>query len=287
MSGALRVAVLKGGRSLERQRLAALRRPRRGRAGAARPRGRRRSTSTHDLVERLRDDRRPTSRSSPCTARAARTARSRSCSRRSASPTPGRRPAACAMLAWTRRWPSTCCATRASRRRTSSSFSETAFKELGAADALPDIEERARLPARRQARAPGLGARRPVRGARRASCRARSSPRSPTTTGSLLERHVDGRELAVSVLGGEALPVVEAVPREEDLYDFEARYEIGRTTFACPAELDADGDGARRSERRGATSASCSAAAACARVDLMLDERRRARGCSRSTRSPG
>jgi D-alanine-D-alanine ligase len=31
--------------------------------------------------------------------------------------------------------------------------------------------------------------------------------------------------------------VVEAVPNEEDFYDFEARYEIGRTTFTCPAEL--------------------------------------------------
>ena len=57
----------------------------------------------------------------------------------------------------------------------------------------------------------------------------------------LLERHVAGRDLAVSVLDGpdgpEALPVVEAVPNEEDFYDFEARYEIGRTTFTCPADL--------------------------------------------------
>jgi D-alanine-D-alanine ligase len=27
------------------------------------------------------------------------------------------------------------------------------------------------------------------------------------------------------------------VPRDEDFYDFEARYEIGRTDFVCPAEL--------------------------------------------------
>ena len=51
----------------------------------------------------------------------------------------------------------------------------------------------------------------------------------------LLERYVEGRDLAVSVLDGEALPVVEAVPHEEDFYDFEARYEIGRTAFICPA----------------------------------------------------
>jgi D-alanine-D-alanine ligase len=49
----------------------------------------------------------------------------------------------------------------------------------------------------------------------------------------LLERHVAGRDLAVSVIEGpdgpQALPLVEAIPRGEDFYDFEARYEIGRT----------------------------------------------------------
>ena len=63
----------------------------------------------------------------------------------------------------------------------------------------------------------------------------------------LLERYVRGRDLAVSVLGSEAgaasganaraLPIVEAVPREEEFYDYESRYEIGMTTFVCPAAL--------------------------------------------------
>jgi D-alanine-D-alanine ligase len=55
----------------------------------------------------------------------------------------------------------------------------------------------------------------------------------------LLERFVDGRELAVSILGAEPLPIVEAIPTG-DRYDFEARYEIGRTRFECPAELSED-----------------------------------------------
>src|ERR1700691_6153154 len=37
-----------------------------------------------------------------------------------------------------------------------------------------------------------------------------------------------------------ALPVVEAIPREEEFYNYESRYEIGMTTFVCPAELPAD-----------------------------------------------
>ncbi len=65
----------------------------------------------------------------------------------------------------------------------------------------------------------------------------------------LLERYVEGRELAVSLLSGEAgeagepvqaLPIVEAVPRDRGPYDFAARYEIGRTDFVCPAALDDD-----------------------------------------------
>ena len=60
----------------------------------------------------------------------------------------------------------------------------------------------------------------------------------------LLERYVDGRELAVSVLDGAdgepplALPIVEAVPEQDDVYDFAARYEIGRTASSARRELD-------------------------------------------------
>jgi len=63
----------------------------------------------------------------------------------------------------------------------------------------------------------------------------------------VLEHFVKGRDLAVSVLDGadgdeqasepQALPVVEAIPREQDFYAYESRYEIGMTTFVCPAEL--------------------------------------------------
>ena len=48
----------------------------------------------------------------------------------------------------------------------------------------------------------------------------------------------------MSILAGEALPsppqalpIVEAVPRGREFYDFAARYDIGRTEFVCPPEL--------------------------------------------------
>ncbi len=121
------------------------------------------------------------------------------------------------------------------------SFSETAFKALGAAQALPAIEDRLRFPIvvkpASQGSALGIKFARTPADVPQALVAAFSYDRKV-----MLERHVAGRDLAVSVIedanGPRALPVVEAVPREEDFYDFEARYEIGRTRFVCPAELD-------------------------------------------------
>ncbi len=116
-------------------------------------------------------------------------------------------------------------------------FTETAFKELGAADALATIEERLSFPlvVKPADQGSALGIRfAPDAAAVPAALVAAFSYSRKV----LLERHVAGRDLAVSILGDEALPVVEAVPHDSDRYDFEARYEIGRTTFVCPAELD-------------------------------------------------
>jgi D-alanine-D-alanine ligase len=93
----------------------------------------------------------------------------------------------------------------------------------------------------------------------------------------LLESHVAGRDLAVSVLDtteGEepphALPVVEAVPREEEFYDYESRYEIGMTTFVCPAELPAETTA--RAQQLAVETYELLGCHGFARVDLMLEQ---------------
>jgi D-alanine-D-alanine ligase len=151
-------------------------------------------------------------------------------------------------------------------------FSQTAFESLGAAHALPAIEERLDFPVvvKPAAQGSALGIRfAPTAGDVPAAIMAAFS----YDTKVLLERHVDGRELAVSVLDGpegpEALPIVEAIPRGGDHYDFEARYEIGRTDFVCPAELDAE-----TTQRVQALALAAYRALGCygfARVDLMLE----------------
>jgi D-alanine-D-alanine ligase len=151
-------------------------------------------------------------------------------------------------------------------------FNETAFKELGAARALPAIEQRLRFPI--VVKPAGQGSALGIKFARTAA----DVPSALVAAFSydrkvLLERHIPGRDLAVSIVEQArlpmTLPIVEAVPNEEDFYDFESRYEIGRTTFVCPAQLP---EGV--AERASALALEVFALLGCsgfARVDLMLD----------------
>jgi D-alanine-D-alanine ligase len=155
-------------------------------------------------------------------------------------------------------------------------FKESAIKDLGVAAALPGLEQSIGFPlvAKPASQGSALGVK-----------FARSASELPgAIVGALsydrkvvLERYVPGRDLAVSVLDAEipgaepvALPVVEAIPREEEFYNYESRYEIGMTTFVCPAELP-DGVAAHAQELALQTYKllGCHGVA---RVDLMLEE---------------
>jgi len=162
-------------------------------------------------------------------------------------------------------------------------FKESAIKDLGVVAALPGLERRIGFPlvAKPASQGSALGVK-----------FARSAEELPgAIVGALsydrkvvLERYIRGRDLAVSVLDSAAgsppadgssaepvaLPVVEAIPREEEFYNYESRYEIGMTTFVCPAELP-DGVTARAQELALQTYKllGCHGVA---RVDLMLEE---------------
>ena len=150
-------------------------------------------------------------------------------------------------------------------------FNQDAFRELGAAEALPDIVERLGLPIvvkpAKQGSALGI---RVVREAGELPGALMGALAYDDRV--LLERFVVGRELALSVLGtGEpwALPVVEAIPRGRDFYDFEARYTPGLTDLVAPARLD---DALAQETARLAIA--CYRALGCrgvSRVDMLLD----------------
>jgi D-alanine-D-alanine ligase len=154
------------------------------------------------------------------------------------------------------------------------SLREASIKELGAADALPVVEATLGFPLvvkpASQGSALGVKFARDEQELPGALVGAFSYDRKV-----LIERYVKGRDLAVSVLDGPSgplpLPVVEAVPREEDFYDYESRYEIGMTTFVCPAELP--DDTTSRAQELALDVYRLLGCSGVARVDLMLDER--------------
>jgi D-alanine-D-alanine ligase len=148
-------------------------------------------------------------------------------------------------------------------------FNATAFRELGAADTLEEIEARLGFPLVVKPASQGSSL-----GVEFAASR-QEVPEALVAAFSyddrvLLERYVKGRELAVSVLGGDPLPIVEAIPRQEDFFNFEARYEIGRTDYVCPAELAGEDTAlVRELATRTYETLGCSGFA---RVDLMLGD---------------
>jgi D-alanine-D-alanine ligase len=146
-------------------------------------------------------------------------------------------------------------------------FNATAFRELGAADTLEEIEARLGFPLVVKPASQGSSLGVEFAGAREEVPEALLAAFSYDDR-VLLERYVKGRELAVSVLGGDPLPIVEAIPREEDFFNFEARYEIGRTDYVCPAELGEDET--RRVQELATRTYEALGCTGFARVDLML-----------------
>ena len=151
-------------------------------------------------------------------------------------------------------------------------FNKDAFSKMGTADTLPEMQQKLGLPLC-------------VKPARQGSAFGITMVREPGDLGGailnamgyddrvLVERFVPGRELAVSVVMAPepwALPVIEAVPLGRDFYDFEARYTPGETELRPPRDVDDEiiQEAARVSilasrtlECRGIT-----------RVDLILDD---------------
>ena len=151
------------------------------------------------------------------------------------------------------------------------SFSGDAFRELGAADALSAIHEKLGFPLvikpAKQGSALGIGLAQEPGDLPRLLMSALSYDDRV-----LIERLIPGRELAVSVLGSDqpwTLPVVEAVPVGREFYDFESRYTPGMTELHAPAQLSAV-----LAEQASQIALACYRSLDCrgfSRVDMILD----------------
>lgn len=149
-------------------------------------------------------------------------------------------------------------------------FSESTLRDFGGAQALARVPEKIGFPA----------VVKPCRQGSALGVRLVSGPKElpeallaafSYSERALIEEFVPGRELAVPVFEGKALPVVEATPTEDTMYDFEARYTIGSATLSCPAELDADA--AARVSEVAERVVELLGLRSFARVDMLLDER--------------
>ena len=122
-----------------------------------------------------------------------------------------------------------------------------------------------------------------TQGARSRSCPPPSRSRPATTTSCSPSEFVDGRELTVAVLGAgdgaRALPVIE-IRAPEGNYDYQNKYFTDDTRVPVPGAAPR-GARRRRSRRWSLAAYRALRCSGWGRVDLMLDARRAAAGCSR------
>lgn len=86
----------------------------------------------------------------------------------------------------------------------------------------------------------------------------------------LVEDYIEGREVTVGVLDGQALPVIEVVPKG-GLYDYHAKYTAGQTEYLLPAPLEQGLYG--RLQQAAVEAFAVLGCSGAARVDFMVRER--------------
>ncbi|HAJ95182.1 MAG TPA: D-alanine--D-alanine ligase [Actinobacteria bacterium] len=103
----------------------------------------------------------------------------------------------------------------------------------------------------------------------------------------ILEKYIEGIELAVSIIGKEkpeVLPVVEIVP-ENNFFDFESRSKVGKTEYFIPARIQDD-----EMKKVMSTALSVHKALKCtnlSRVDIIMDKKDRIPYVLELNTSPG
>ena len=83
------------------------------------------------------------------------------------------------------------------------------------------------------------------------------------------EQYVKGREFAVGVIGGKALPPIEIIPKT-GFYDYKTKYQAGAAEEKCPADITAEQDRIMREAAEQAYSALH--LESYARMDFILDK---------------
>ncbi len=83
----------------------------------------------------------------------------------------------------------------------------------------------------------------------------------------MVERFIAGRELTVGILGDEALPVGEIIPKHE-IYDYECKYTAGMAREEFPAKINSDRT--REAQRLARLAFGVLKLSGCARIDFRM-----------------
>lgn len=118
-------------------------------------------------------------------------------------------------------------------------LSEGAFKDMGAASALPEAVKELGLPlvVKPSAQGSALGVKIVGLESDLASALLGALSYGDKV---LLEEYISGTEIAVSVIGNKkkkVLPIVEVIPHK-NWFDFESRYTLGMSNYFVPARID-------------------------------------------------
>ena len=85
----------------------------------------------------------------------------------------------------------------------------------------------------------------------------------------IVEEYIKGREFAVAVLDGEALPIIEIAPKE-GFYDYKNKYTSGNTIETCPAAIPENVT--KEMQRQAKAAAEVLGLEAYCRMDFLLDD---------------
>ncbi len=86
----------------------------------------------------------------------------------------------------------------------------------------------------------------------------------------LVESYVKGREFSIGVIDGEALPIIEIIPKT-GFYDYINKYQSGRTEEICPAVLD--GSTTSKMQREAEKAYKALGLEGYGRIDFLLNEK--------------
>ena len=86
----------------------------------------------------------------------------------------------------------------------------------------------------------------------------------------LIEEYIKGREFAVPVIAGKALPVIEIIPKD-GWFDYEKKYQAGLTDEVCPAQIDQETT--ERMQRAAESACKALGIKVYARPDFLLDDK--------------